>query len=94
LDCYYHHVSPGARKAQKRRATFQIENMERIKADVGEFLALRIKGTGQSAGVVREWDYFYSPDTKCIVKLYYDSAVGRQSGKEEIELTKFNSSGR
>jgi hypothetical protein len=92
----YRHVSPGARRAQQRQATFQVENTQRIKVDAGEFQAFRIRGSGQTvdASVAREWGYFYSPDTKSIVKFYYDSGVGVQSGKEEIELTKFHSSGR
>lgn len=92
----YRHTQAGARRPQRRSATFQVEKLEQLKIDAGAFQALRIKGTGQTSGggVTREWDYFYSPDTKGIVKFYYDSGVGTKSGKIEIELTKFSSSGQ
>ena len=92
----YRHTQAGARKPQQRSATFQVEQMEQVKIAAGTFQALRIKGTGQTSGggVTREWDYLYSPDTKSIVKFYYDSGVGTKSGKTDIELIKFSSSGR
>jgi len=87
----YRHTQAGARKPQRRWATLQVEKVEEIKTEAGGFQAIRIKGNGQTYGgnVKREWDYFYTPDTKSIVKFYYDSGVGTKSGKMDIELLKF-----
>jgi len=90
----YQHTSPGARRSQLRSATFQVEKLEQIKVDAGTFQAVRIKGTGGNYGVTREWNYHYSPDTKSIVKFFYDSGIGTKSGKTEIELMKYHPSGR
>lgn len=87
----YSHTQVGKPKPQQRWATFQVEKMEEIKVGGGTFQTLRIRGNGQTyrGTVTREWDYFYSPETKSIAKFYYDSGVGTKSGKIDIELIKF-----
>lgn len=94
----YQHLQAGARKPQRRWASFHVEKMEQVKTAGGEFQALRISGSGQTYGgrsdVMREWIYYYSPDTKSIIKFHYDSGVGTKSGKTEIEMTKFSPSGQ
>lgn len=87
----YRHTPEGATKSQLRSAEFMVENAEQTQTEAGEFRTLRIKGTGKTHGgsLMREWDYFYSPDSKSIVKFHYDSGVGTQSGKTDIELVSF-----
>ena len=74
-----------------------MEAKERVVTPAGEFEAFKIKGRGQTygsqSGVFREWAFYYAPVTKSIVKYYYDSGVGTESGKTDIELTKFAPAG-
>lgn len=85
--------SPGTRRAQRRSAEFRAEDKSQIKTLAGNFEALKIKGTNAAGPVPQEWEYFYNADCKCIVKFFYDSAVGGVGSKVEIELVKFSPSG-
>ena len=83
--------SPGTRETRRRSAEFKVEEKAQTKTPAGNFQTVRIKGSNYGGAYPQQWDYFYSPDCKCIVKFYYDSAVGGVGGKVDVELTKFNS---
>lgn len=82
--------SPGTRRSQRRSAEFKVEDKSQIKTVAGNFEALKIKGNNAAGPVPQEWEYFYTADCKCIVKFFYDSAVGGVGGKVESEFMKFN----
>ena len=77
----------------KTFAEFTVEEQVLTKTAAGSFQTLKIKGSNNSGPVPREWEFFYSSDCKCIVKFFYDSAVGGVGRKVEIELVKFSPSG-
>ncbi len=83
--------SPGVRNPPKRSAEFNVEQEGETTTTAGTFKTLKIKGSGQTLGrpVTQAWEYFYSSNCKAITKYNYDSAVGGNGGKVEIELTKF-----
>lgn len=81
--------SPGSRRTSHRSADFMVQEQVQTKTAAGNFQTLKLKGLNSGGQVSQEWTYFYSPDCKCIAKFFYDSAVGGNGGKLEIELTKF-----
>ena len=51
-------------------------------------------GAGSSHPVSQTRVFIYSPSEKAIVKFFYDSAVGQQGGKIDIELVKLTAGGK
>jgi hypothetical protein len=68
------------------RGLAEVSNIEEIGTPAGKFRAFRIERS-ESAGALK-WKrvYYYSPETKSIVKYHFESATGHE---QDIELIKF-----
>ena len=79
--------TPGTTKSETRKVSYKVLGIESVTTRAGEFKSFKIKRT--SSGARSYWvdEYYYSPETKSIVKL-----VGERSDtgdKREIELLKY-----
>jgi hypothetical protein len=73
-----------------RSAEIRVSGIEQIATPAGQFRVFRIEKEDwfkQNRWVTTAW---YSPDTKSIVKFFYDTSVSPgDQGKTELELIKF-----
>ena len=86
----YSFKAPGSRFiASPRVAETRVVTREEVKTQAGSFLAFRVERDETGEGGVRQaYVYYYSPETRSIVKYFFDASVGTGSAKREIELIK------
>ena len=91
----YNYELTGTRGTRHRNVTFQVLALERIESAVGAFGAFKIEKNIQWATAGPRWGtsvenvhaiYFYSPQTKSIVKY---RSEGTDGATREVELVKF-----
>ncbi|MDZ4342622.1 MAG: hypothetical protein U1E51_09345 [Candidatus Binatia bacterium] len=91
---FSYRVQPrGGGKAQSRSAEVRVTGTEEITAQAGAFRVFKLVRE-DSAGAGSGWvfTYYYSPDTRSIVRAHFDFSVGTGSGgKRDIELIRFGS---
>ena len=82
----------GSRKEISRKITYEVKGIEQVTTAVGTFKAFKLESDDR-AGPRDYWvtTYWYSPETKSIVKSNFDSSAGGQETglKRDIELIKF-----
>lgn len=83
----------GSRKKQNRSVEVRVEGTDKVTTPAGAFRAYKlVREDSARAGSLWLLTYYYSPETKSIVKFLLDASVGTGSGgKREIELIKFGS---
>jgi hypothetical protein len=86
--------APIGGRAALRTVTYEVKGIEQITTAAGSFRAFRLESDDR-AGPRDYWTttFWYSPETRSIVKSVFDgTAGGQQTGaKREIELIKFPS---
>lgn len=91
---YRYQITPrGARQSQTRSGEIAVAGVEQVTTAAGSFKAFKLvkseswsKGAKQGGTSGNSSTYFYSPDTKSVVK---SSFVNDAGGTREIELVKF-----
>jgi len=82
----------GSSKMISRKITYQVKGIEQVTTTAGTFRAFKLESDDR-AGPRDYWvtTYWYSPETKSIVKSNFDSSAGGQETglKRDIELIKF-----
>lgn len=84
----------GTREYSIRLVEVHVAGTEQVTTPAGTFLSYKLV-KDDSGGYPCRWvtTYFYSPETKSIIKSFWDSGVGARcregGGKREIELVKF-----
>ncbi|HEY7168818.1 MAG TPA: hypothetical protein VIB79_29940 [Candidatus Binatia bacterium] len=82
----------GSNKQVSRKITYEVKGVEQVTTQAGTFHAVKLESDDRS-GPRDYWvtTYWYSPETKSIVKSVFDSSAGGQvTGlQREIELIKF-----
>ena len=82
----------GSNKLISRKITYQVKGIEQVTTTAGTFRAFKLESDDR-AGPRDYWvtTYWYSPETKSIVKSQFDSTAGGQETglKRDIELIKF-----
>lgn len=91
-DRHYKVAYYGSRKEVSRKITYEVKGIEQVTTTAGTFRAFRLESDDRS-GPRDYWAtiYWYSPETKSIVKSQFDSTSGGQETglKRDIELIKF-----
>jgi hypothetical protein len=91
-DRHYKVAYYGSRKEVSRKITYEVKGIEQVTTTAGTFRAFRLESDDRS-GPRDYWTtiYWYSPETKSIVKSQFDSTSGGQETglKRDIELIKF-----
>ena len=72
-----------------RTADTSVAKIEEVSTPAGKFLAFKMERL-DVGGTASRWAfvYYYSPETRSIVKYFMDQSVGTGSAKREIELIK------
>ncbi len=76
----------------ERTVTFKVVGYEDVTVPAGTFKAFRIEGDYEegpsryTGAYVQKWIYYYAEERGVIVKLYFDSSVGKKGAKLSIEL--------
>jgi hypothetical protein len=79
--------STGSRNRSHRNVEIGVMGIEDVVTAAGTFRAFKIEKLDVGSGSRWSTTYFYSPETKSIVKSYFDSSLaGSGGGKTEIEL--------
>ena len=82
----------GSNKMISRKITYEVKGIEQVTTTAGTFKAFKLESDDRS-GPRDYWvtTYWYSPETKSIVKSQFDSTSGGQETglKRDIELIKF-----
>jgi hypothetical protein len=88
----YSFKAVGARKAVSRLVEVTVANWEQVTTPAGTFKALKLrKEDGPPQGQVWVNVYYYSPETKSVIKSSYDTTAGGGQGlKREVELIKYD----
>jgi len=91
-DRHYKIPYYGSRKEISRKITYEVKGIEQVTTAAGTFRAFKLESDDR-AGPRDYWvtTYWYSPETKSIVKSQFDSTAGGQETglKRDIELIKF-----
>ena len=91
-DRHYKIPYYGSRKEISRKITYEVKGIEQVTTTAGTFRAFKLESDDR-AGPRDYWltTYWYSPETKSIVKSQFDSTAGGQETglKRDIELIKF-----
>ena len=89
---YYKVPYRGSNKEISRKITYQVKGIEQVTTPAGMFKAFKLESDDRS-GPRDYWvtTYWYSPETKSIVKSQFDATSGGQETglKRDIELIKF-----
>ena len=82
----------GSNKTMARKVAYQVKGIEQVTTPAGTFRALKLESDDR-AGPRDYWTttYWYSPETKSIVKYQFDATAGGQEAglQRNIELIKF-----
>src|SRR5262249_56449084 len=82
----------GGTKQIERKVSYEVKGIEQITTAAGTFRAFKLESDDR-AGQRDYWvtTYWYSPETKSIVKSIFDSSAGEQTVglQRQIELIKF-----
>jgi len=82
----------GSSKTMARKVTYEVKAIEQVTTPAGTFRAFKLESDDR-AGPRDYWvtNYWYSPETRSIVKYQFDATAGGQEAglKREIELIKF-----
>ena len=85
----------GSNQPIPRTATYEVKGIEQIATPAGTFRAFKLESDDRHSG--RDFwitNYWYSPETKSIVKYQFDATAGQGSGlQRDIELIKFTPAG-
>ena len=91
-DRHYKIPYRGSNKEISRKITYEVKAIEQVTTTAGTFRAFKLESDDR-AGPRDYWvtTYWYSPETKSIVKSQFDSTAGGQEAglKRDIELIKF-----
>ena len=83
----------GSSKTMARKVTYEVKGVEQVTTVAGTFRAFKLESDDR-AGPRDYWTttYWYSPETKSIVKYQFDATAGGQEAglKRAIELIKFS----
>ena len=83
----------GSSKTMARKITREVKGIEQVTTPAGTFRAFKLESDDR-AGPRDYWvtNYWYSPETKSIVKYQFDATAGGQEAglKRDIELIKFS----
>jgi hypothetical protein len=83
----------GSNKPVARKITYEVKGIEQVTTSGGTFRAFKLESDDRSGrGDYFTTTYWYSPETRSIVKSVFDgSSGGQKTGlQREIELTKFS----
>jgi hypothetical protein len=91
-DRHYKIPYYGSRKEISRKITYEVKGIEQVTTTAGTFKAFKLESDDRASP--RDYwvsTYWYSPETKSIVKSQFDSTSGGQETglKRDIELIKF-----
>ena len=82
----------GSNKTVARKASYEVKGIEQVTTPAGTFRAFKLESDDR-AGQRDYWvtTYWYSPDTRSIVKSVFDSSAGGQTVglQRQVELIKF-----
>jgi hypothetical protein len=78
---------PGTTQSETRKVSYKVSGIENVTTPAGEFRSFKITRT--DVGPKSSWvdEYYYSPETKSIIKLLGERSV--TGDKREIELLKY-----
>lgn len=82
----------GSSKPIARKVTYEVKGIEQVTTPAGTFRAFKLESDDRAGG--RDYfttTYWYSPETRSIVKLIFDATAGGQETglQRQIELIKF-----
>ena len=82
----------GSSRTMARKVTYEVKGIEQVTTPAGTFRAFKLESDDRAAP--RDFwvtNYWYSPETKSIVKFQFDATAGGQEQglKRDIELIKF-----
>lgn len=79
----------GTNRLERRTAETRILGVEHITTSAGAYRAFKIERDNWCrGGLCGRWIYFYSPQTKSVVKYNYEATMG-STATREVELIKF-----
>jgi hypothetical protein len=79
----------GTNRLEPRRTEIQVVDIDQIMTPAGAYRSFKIHRDDWWYGkLVSKWIYFYSPETKSIVKYNYEALVG-STATWEVDLIKF-----
>jgi hypothetical protein len=79
----------GTNRRVKRTSETRVVGVERVTTDAGTYETFKIERDTWSGGrLMSLWRYFYSAQTKSVVKYNYQALIG-SSATREVELIKF-----
>ncbi len=83
----------GARKPFLQTVEISVTGVEQVATSAGTFSAFRLEKEETSRNGLHPWvgTFYYSPDTKSVVKYFFDSSTNGAGTIREIELIKFGS---
>jgi hypothetical protein len=81
----------GSNKPIARKITYEVKGMEEVSTAAGTFRAFKLESDDRSSRDYFTTTYWYSPETRSIVKSVFDgSSGGQHTGlQRQIELIKF-----
>jgi hypothetical protein len=83
---------PGMEKDLNRSVEIVVAGIEEVTTPAGKFRAFKLTKDDRSSG--RDFwvtTYYYSPETKSVVRSFLDMSGAGTAGKRDIELVKFTS---
>jgi len=79
----------GTNRLEQRKSETQVLGIEHIMTTAGAYPTFKLQRDSWClAGLCDKWVYFYSPETKSVVKFNYEALKG-SSATREVELIKF-----
>ena len=78
----------GTLRVERRTSETRVLGVEHIPTSAGTYQTFKIERENWLGRVLERWIYFYSPETKSLVKYNYEALVG-SSATREVELIKF-----
>jgi hypothetical protein len=79
----------GTNRRVKRTSETKVVGVERVTTAAGTYEAFKIeRGTWAGGRLASQWTYFYSAQTKSVVKYHYQALIG-STATREIELLRF-----
>jgi hypothetical protein len=91
-DYQYRIAERGARREFNRNVQISVTGIEQVTTPAGTFQAFKLEKEDR-LGPRDFWltTYYYSPETKSVIKSFTDYSGAGTAGKREIELIKFGS---
>ena len=91
----YEHTAIGAKRPLDHNVEINVTGIEQVSTPAGNFRAFKLEKEDAAAHELRPWitTYFYSPETKSVVKSFFDARSGATL-TIDIQLIKFGSAQR